>query len=306
MSTIHYFDKCKVYKFVMRGGIGYACEIGESASESSSQIMLAVFENLYDKEIAPTELIRDSHYYITHTSSFGIEAQLKGVAKQNKVCGNEYVVEYSFADFDKCRIVKTTALASFAGECENSFKINTDIRYRMNEFNFIRHSYRWLTMDEGYKLVRSQSSDRGIVLLPPYFQSVETCLQWWAEELTIKKWTDEYCKQIVLLRKHTDNEHSDKTTILNDIISSLSELDNEHMIRLKAMMLQFEYKFLKIKTEEDAEKLLKKLYSEMHKYRLDSKIDTDGREVLFEYINQILQDAGFESVMERCEWKRNW
>lgn len=298
------YDVCKLYRFVVCENFGYVCEIGESISEDWCTKLIVVFETLYDKEVSFSNLISDPHYYITHTSQYGVENQIRGIAKKNKFSGKKYEIEYSYADFDNQQIIKSIAFANFEGEYENKFKNEVGKKYRNSEFNFIKYSYRWLIMDEEHNNVHSQTTDKGIVSLPPYSQSIETCLQWWSEGLTVSKWNDDYCRQIIVLRKNTDDRNNANTIAIKDLMLAFINCEGDKLYSIKNLLVDFEYKLLKVKTYDNAVKLLKTIYKNISALGLD--IDTSNRELLFQYFSQLLKHAGFESVVMQCESCRDW
>lgn len=301
---IKIFDVCKIYKCKTDGGIGYIAEIGESVFDGWSIKLIAVFENLYSEEIGSDAIMNDKHYYITH--SLGeVDEEIKGIAKQNKFDGEGFIVDYSFTDYGAQKISNATATVSILGEYDNKLKVSFPKQFRQCEYNFINYSYQWLTMDEKHANVRSQTTDKAILSLPPYFQSVETCLQWWAEGLKVDKWNDDYCRRIILLRKNIDGE-SDNVMSLEDLASAFEEGESVKIVRLKSILTEFEYGLLKTKSEEKALLLLKKAYSEINKLNSDNFIDTQNREMLFEYFSNRLSSFGFNSVTDRCEKYRDW
>lgn len=82
--------------------------------------------------------------------------------------------------------------------------------------------------------------------------------------------------------------------------------ESVRIVCLKSILTKFEYGLLKTKSEEKALLLLKKAYSEINKLNSDNLIDTQNREMLFEYFSNRLSRSGFNSVTDKCEKYRDW
>lgn len=309
-----FYDKWEIFQFKMHCGYGYAFAVGEVKwnDDYAPHPIVLVIEKVQTKKKRNVKKLFADGYYVCQFM-FDLNEECRGIAKDNKYnfIKRGYEIEYSYIDFNSNTFCNSVAIASRVGVIPKQFDITISDLFRECEFNFMSYKYTWYTMDISHKHVKKCNNEKILTNLPPFSKSIDTCLDWWAEGITVATWNNSYCDSIIEYRKESDRQDNFAEPSIKELLSE-SQTDDENYRKFMEQIINaiecFEKKARRANsTEKSVKKALTTLYNSIELCQTDNYcVETDDREKILEYVYEVLSSIDMTSLFDEMEELRNW